>query len=775
MRNLLPSAARSERPRAIVSARSGVITWQSAIALIVAAAVLTPAVTITSRLPDIRIEQVLALPALALLAVGWRRGEGTRRLSLVDAGFAALALATAASILYASAVLREPFSPRDGYEVVKLGLYWVLFRSGVEAGRSSRGRRAAVTALLTAGSVSAALALAQYFDWMGVGSRFGGWWAPAQHLRDLARDGRAFGTFDNPNYFGALMAFIVVMALAVAGGPALMLRFGGSPLAPLGPHGGSQPPFSSLGERELSRRLVVLAWPALCFGALGLVLSGSRAALAALAVAVVVVWLVGLAGLRRSRGERGNRGSRDGRPGAWSGWWRGLRGLFWGTAALAAAFAVSVALVEAAPRGRVDYLSRVASLLSPTSDSDFALRLERWRSGLGIGNGAAPRGGGTAAHTGTGRAPADPEARARDRQRKQDVGVLVDAIRRYRTVTGALPAGPALDALVPSVLDALPADPGDGSAYRYERTETGFTVAARLEDPADPDYPRLAAGDAVNYLRNGSVETSNGSGAADFRALPGTSYDVAPAAALYGDEGIVYRGNPARRAAVYQQRHLVRSDGRPLTASVWVKLTARAEGDLSLYTNVYYADGDRQDPYARVAADPSAVGVWQRLTLTIMPDPGRSTDFIGVYLLSDGFTGEAYADGFELVDGSLPVTFAGLPEAGDAALGGSAAFRRSPVLGVGPQKAAGETVVDNEYLLVAGRYGAVGLAAYLLLWGGAIVMALRAFRRGVRAAAAIAAVAVGLLIFDLAAGSLYHLQLMGVFWPVAGALLASDA
>lgn len=701
------------------------------LAALIGAAVLTPAISVSSHLPDVRIEQVLALPALAILAGSWRRGAPAFRPGLVDAGFTALALATAISVLYAPAVLGERFSPRDGYEVVKLGLYWALFRFGLQAGAVPAVRRVGLTALLVAAAASALFGLAQYFDWLGVAERTGGWWAPDHHLRALARDGRAFGTVGNPNYFGALMALVAVVALTVRAWPAPAQRW----------------------ERHA-------AMVALILGAAGVVLSGSRGALALLVVATATAWIAALA-LRYPR-----------------------RALLGATALLAGAFVGTVALVEAFPRGRQDYLERVAGALSPTGDSDLALRLERWRGALGWQPKREAAGVPGPPVSDTGRAGTDAAAQERDARRKADVRRLVEALSRYRDATGALPAGPSLDALVPGYLDALPADPAGGAPYRYERTATGFTVAARIEDPADMDYPLFAAGVARNYMLNGDLEEVDGGKVAEFRALPGTGYRVAAEAALFGRQGIVFRGNPrepGRRAAVYQQRNVNRAGGAPFTASVWVKLPAPARGQVFLYTNVLYTDGGREDPYARVAADGALIGVWQRLTITVTPDPGRRVDFLGVYLLSDDFAGEAYADGFELVDGGVPVSFTGLPEAqGSAALGldAGAQFRRSPVFGVGPQKASDTGAVDNEYLLVAAHYGLVGLAAYLGLWAAVVVTALRVARRGPAPpgapapAIAVVGVVAGLLVFNLVAGSLYHLQLMGVFWPVAGLAVA---
>jgi O-antigen ligase len=686
------------------------------LAAILAAVVATPAVPMPFDLPDLRLEQALAVPALLLLLrhrpPPWRLLAG---FGPIDAALLALGAVTTLSILHAGLVLGEHLSPRDGYEIVKLVLYWTLFRFALVAGARPIARRTARTALFAAAVVAALVALAQYLDLPGARAA-GAWWAPAHHLRALARDGRAFGLAANPNYFGALMALVTLAALAV--------RVEGTP------QGGRW------------------AAMALAAGVLGVVLSGSRGALGLLSAGLVTFWLLTL-----GRGSIGPRVLRA-------------------TALLAVAFLAAVLLVETVPRGRQDYLTRVAGALSPTGDSDLALRLERWRGWLG-GRGPGAESAPAPALGGTGLPTAPAEARARDAHRKADVRRLVAAVERFRAATGTVPETPAT--LVPGFLDALPADPADGAPYRYERTASGFTVAARLEDPADPDYPLFATGDVGNYLQNGDAEEGEGGRAAGFRALPGTIWERASRAALFGDFGIAFRGSqsaPQRRAAVYQQRYLNRPGGAPFTATVWVRLMPESRGEVFLYVNVYYADGGRADPYARVAADPTRPGVWQRLSLTITPDAGRRVDFIGVYLLSDDFQGEAHADGFELVDGSVPVSFPGLRAADRAGADLGARFRRSPLLGSGPGKAAGGATVDNEYLLVLGRYGLLGLAAYLALWVVLLRAALRAARTGVPLAAAVAGGVVGLLLFNLVAGSLYQLQLMGLFWPLVGLALS---
>lgn len=754
--------ARGRPPVPGAAGRTETLARPLLIAMIVAA-MLTPGIRLSGSLPDVRIEQLLALPALILLmragalpTPAWP-GNGSRlskhahhspalrpgSAGMLDAALLLVGLATIISTVAAPLLLQEPLSPRDLYEVLKLALYWTLFRFALTTAREPATRRAAIGALVVAGGASALIGLVQYLDPSGFGQRIGDIWAPAHHLQVLARDGRAFGTVGNPNYFGALMAILALVSMIhlTRCGAYRYLALGGCML-----------------------------------GAIGVVLSGSRGALAMLLAGLVAGVCTLLVYRRLPKKNGGGTFSSGPAQPTWSGWriWQRrqairrssgnpARAAPRGAAVVLAALAVSVVFVEAVPRGRQSYLARVAGAFTPGGDSSLALRLERWRAAFGLPGASGSSDVPGAPLTDTGRPSAGPDARARDTQIRSDVGLLVDAVRRHRTANGSLPADLA-------VLNPPPVP--DVTPYRLVQTDTGFVIIAPVADPAAPDYPMFAAGEGGNYLFDGNVE-----GGGSFRALPGTDARRAQEAALYGGSGLVFSGNAdasARRAAVYQQRSFNRAGRGQFTAAVWVKLPRPVQGEVFLYTNVLYTDGARADPYARVAADGAAVGIWQRLSLTITPDPARRIDFIGVYLLSDSFAGEAWADGFQLVDGPVPRTFTGLPEV-EVTISGTdagAQFRRSPIIGVGPGKATGGATLDNEYLLVLSRYGLLGLAAYLGIWAALGLLALRHIRAGNTNAAALAGIIAGLLVFNLVAGSLYHLQLMGVFWPLAGVLLS---
>ncbi len=612
--------------------------------LILVSALLLPDFTVAAALPDVRVEQLLALPALLWVIQDWVCDRRLPRWTLLDWFFLALALSTLASILWAPLMLDGALSPRDFYEVLKLALYWTLFRFGVQtAERGSGGplstQRAALSILLSAGALAGAVGVAQYFNLLDLNTWATPLWAPAHHLRTLARDARAPGTVGNPNYFGMLSTIILLAAVAVL---ALCAR---------------RPPHW-------------LAAVALLGAAAGLVSSASRGATLALVAGVCAVWL----GVIVSRRDK-------------------ARALVLATAAALLAVTAAVLLVEVAPRGRNEYLARMTGTFDDDGDGGLALRLERWRS-------------------------------------------------------------------VPV--------PWRG------RGDNGVQDRAAAGPPP-----------ALNLLQNGDLERG-GAHADNFRTLTGTRYEMTDGG-LFGGRAALFQGNPAapeRRAALFQQRYLGRRGGAPLTAQLAVKLAGPIDGDLSLYANVFYADGARSDPHVRVPVDPTRVGVWQELTARIEPEAGRTVTYVGVYLMADGFRGEALVDGFALHDGAEPVRFPSLVETPPTLAGSDAAarLRRSLLLGAGPAKAEPELTAptDNEYLLIAERYGIVGLLLYLALWGAVLVAMWRGLRGGGGGAPAalrltVAATVAGLLVFNLVAGSFLHLQLMGLLWPLAGVAAARCA
>ncbi len=761
------SAPRAEYPAGAASQAAPLPAWLlriadgRAVAVLagLAAAVLLPQIGLSSRLPDVRVEQLLLPYALLTFAVDRRLGRRFR-LGPLDWIFAGLAVSTLISVLLAPLILHSHFSPRDLYEELKLALYYAFYRLARSVYEDGAGGRPLLDVLLLAGAVSGAFAVCQYFNWLQVNGWLTPLYAPEPHLGVLRQDGRVVGTFANPNYFGIFCVLLLLGSL---------LRFW-------------------LAAR-IERWRLVLAAVCAALAVTGLVMSESRTALLALAVALCALLSFGLLWCRR----RASFGRLAG-----------------GSAAMVLLLAGAVLLVQRFPHGNVSYLGRVGDGVAAGDDASLNLRLARWRSVVdawlpsGTPGSAAERVSPTRVRP-TGITPAAPDAVARDAQRKQDLLRLAGAIDAYHRATGAWPAPEALEtALAPRYLSSLPLDPATGQPYPDVPTVSGYSVMARLENPADPDYPIYGIGSSPNYLLNGDLERGSGR-PADWNGSPGSSFSLERDDALYGDHAVLFRGDPdhpEQRAGIYQQRYFGRPGGDPFTATVWVKLLGPSSGQLELYANVIYDDGSRADPLTRIPADMSQIGVWQKMSLGILPPAGKTLAFMGIYVVSEDFGGQALIDGFQLVDGRVPLSFGSTREAPPSDTLGfnpEAKLRRSPLIGVGPEKGEQGSALDDEYLLYAARYGLLGFLLYLALYLGTLTLAARAFLRGRRLThgpfpsetergdravtpafsqcweremAALGALAtLTFLVFNITAGSFYELQLMAIFWLLAGAAL----
>ena len=736
--------------------------------LALAAAILLPEFTITSRLPNVRLEQLILPVGLLILYREYRAGSRPR-FNTLDAIFAALTLSTLISILVAPLILHTRLSGRDFYELLKPVLYYAYYGLARHAFAGGNGSPRVYGTFLVAGSLSAAFGAAQYINWLHVNAWLTPDYARGHDLSLLRESGRVAGTIGNPNYFGIFCAMLALAALIGfwLGGKNWVTPPNASMTQTSPPRSENEPgqPGAPAGALAIAYRLLLLVSAGLA--SLGLVFSGSRTALVALIVAVAALALLALVR------------------------WLAIARLAAGVAIIAVLLVFSAGVAEAYPHGQVDYLGRLTQGLSPGQDASFGLRLVRWEA---LVSAWFPRPKAAAAPAdahlsltsvqATGIAPAAPEVRARDTQRKQDLRRLALAIDAFHQRTGAWPSpGNLATALVPNELPALPVDPKTGDQYQDVPTVSGYSLLAHLEDPSDPDYPIYGIGSGLNYLQNGNLETGTDR-PSNWDTIPGTAISLQQGDALYGNHAVLFRGNSAQpdgRAGIFQQSYFGRMGGDPFTATVWVKLQQVEAGSLELYANVIYADGTRADPLTRIPADMTRTGVWQKVTLGILPPAGKQFSFMGIYIVSDGFRGAALLDGFQLVDGPVALSFAitpAAPSTNSIGFDPEAKLRQSPIIGVGPEKASQEGSIDDEYLLYAARYGLVGILAYLALYAGTLILALRAFRRVDSARrdilpALVAATIVAFLVFNIAAGSFYELQLMAIFWLLTGAALAT--
>ena len=514
----------------------GWILWLAAqratlVLLGLASAILLPGFSLHTGLPDVRIEQLLLPYAVFVLLVDWRQGQ-LEGLGYLDWIFGGLVLSTLLSIVFAPLILHARLSGRDFYELLKLALYFGLYRLALSAYRNGNRRRFAEI-FSSRDSISAAFGIVQYFDLMQVNARLTPLFAPEHHLDVVVSAGRVVGTIGNPNYFGI---FCVLLALL-----ALVSYWLWSPR-------GLTMPSAPLGMILLAALLA----------SVGLVMSGSRTALLALFAALLA--LLGFALVRYRFSHR-------------------LLRLFSGMMALGLMLILSVGLVELYPHGRLDYISRIAGS-AVGEDASIGLRLARWRSLIDSWRTPPRQAGGnrhpvlTTVHP-TGVAPGASDLVARDDQRKADLTRIATAIDSFHESTGRWPAPETLAAdLVPRFMPALPSDPVTSEAYPDTPTVSGYSLSARLENPADPDYPIYGIGSSPNYVRNGDLERG-GAKPADWDAIAGTQYSIRPRESLYGFQSVDFVGDSERstdRTGIYQQHYFGRPGGKPFTATVWIKL-----------------------------------------------------------------------------------------------------------------------------------------------------------------------------------------------------------
>lgn len=113
-------------------------------------------------------------------------------------------------------------------------------------------------------------------------------------------------------------------------------------------------------------------------------------------------------------------------------------------------------------------------------------------------------------------------------------------------------------------------------------------------------------------------------------------------------------------------------------------------------------------------------------------------------------------------------------------------IKESPVLGWGTAKSTMTTVVDDEYMLIARRYGLVGLLAYLWFFIKPFLLAWRLSRRqgnsfdgpGIERRALLGisytAITIGVLIYNLTAGIFYNLQVMTLLGILMGLIYNTE-
>ncbi len=685
----------------------------------------SPNISLPGSLPALRLEQLALLVALVPLLRLHRRHAEFRRLGIVDAGFLALAVATAATIvlapIFVPAITR---SLRDGFELVRIAEYWLLFRIGLTIVPAGIGAVRIASVMAVAAIVLGAFAVLQYLNPPGFNSLATAFWTQSHNLDGVIREGRAVGTAGNANQFGVLAVFLLFVALAG--------RIGG----PL----------------RTSRSIWIAA---VILSVMSLFLAQSRGAILGAAVGLVVA-LVLLAFRRTVR-----------------------RGLFLAPPLLAVGIAAVFALVIIAPptNGSGSILSRfnIAGILR---DPSVVARVARSQSIFTDPGAGAPDANTGAAACATDLAQVsapepghEPGSASPPAAPGDDVGRLANAVAAYYCATRVWPSDIAHD-LVPVYLPVLPGGSG-ADAYSLYSSPRGFAVGVGNSVENRSEAP--GAGSLPNLLANSSFEQP-GNPPDQWLTSPGVITAESDASSAFSQSAVDV--SMPRDGAIYQ---LVVADlptSSVFTTGVWARSLDSNGSTLQLYIVATTASGARIEPLASRATDVTGAAGWQHLALSFQ----TPTDHLfSLQLMVRAPRGPAHVllDGATLTEGPFALPYGGLVDrpASDGSGSGSPVFRESPILGVGPQKDEAVAVLDNEYTSFLLHYGILGLFTYLTLFAIAFAVGVRAAFRdrgwGGMLALSLAAFTIALGVAAISGGAFHQLQIMFIYWLIVGVAAAA--
>jgi len=173
--------------------------------------------------------------------------------------FAGLLTLVLLAVLVGIVFLDYAPSARDTSELLRVIAYGTLFWLGVRFGRRGAKSSAIIVCLLGAATIALSVGFLQYGNVLGINN----WLTPlytATQLRGLVVHQRILGTFSNPNEFGMFLVLPAAVSLGI----------------------------TLLSSR---RRHRILSWILLATFAVGIVLTGSRTALASLLIVVFAIFL----------------------------------------------------------------------------------------------------------------------------------------------------------------------------------------------------------------------------------------------------------------------------------------------------------------------------------------------------------------------------------------------------------------------------------------------------------------------------------------------------
>jgi hypothetical protein len=667
-------------------------------------ALVSPSFAMPGGLPAVRAEQIGLLVLLPSLMRYWLSDRQARRVDRIDLAFAAIAASFVLSIVAAPIVIPSMGrSFRDAFLVLRVLEYWLLYRVG--RGAVDGGWSPHVVDLFGAFALaSGAFAFLQFAGGAAFNNAITAFWTGSDHnLAGVVENGRAVGTLGNANLFGVVDGWFILAAWC-----------------------------AFLGVRDASRGRRAFLATALWFGVLGLTLSQSRSAVLSTAGAAALAAVLLLVTMRP--------------------WARLIRATV--LVATAGVFAVGLSIVMAHSAGSLSGRFDPATIVTDASvvSRNAILRFLFADRGPAAARAAVcdtPGGSSAPGHEPSGGPAPDGSTSTADAGRRTAAIAVASRIQGLYCASGVWPDRLAV---APS-----PAAPG----LEVTTSAAGYQVVARLDRPGPPDGPSLTIGSDPNLLVDPSFESPESG--AWWITGGGTVQQVG--SGLFGASAARVKlddGHPLNQYVIY-----VFDGSSTYTASAWVRSADGTAHRIRLQLEAWFVDGGRTPSIGAADVEVPADGTWTEIVARMDTPPTGSIWVTRVIIVPDHETATIDVDGASLVHSSIPPSFAYLHDADPSELPGPVpSFRQSPVIGVGPMSNTSFGSFDNDYALVLLKFGVLGLAAFVGLFGMSALTGWRTwgFRPSETNLGALALVfaVLSTAVYSLAAGVFFSYQAMAL-------------
>lgn len=186
--------------------------------ILFAVVLFTPAISIVSRFPAVRLEEIFVPVMLWYL---WRKREFLIDVLKKPFNIILVLLGISMAISLANAIISfgDPLRLGDLMEFVRVFKYFVMYTFILVLFKDVDSKEISYQKLTTfvnyTVSILLAINWAQYFNFIFFNRWFSPLYGPAHHVERIIRNSRVIGTIGNPNFFGGLMMIFLLFYFAL--------------------------------------------------------------------------------------------------------------------------------------------------------------------------------------------------------------------------------------------------------------------------------------------------------------------------------------------------------------------------------------------------------------------------------------------------------------------------------------------------------------------------------------------------------------------------------